>query len=62
MFRDANSQIQGRDFEMITSIVTESGVRALKTKPKLRAADTRAPSSGDWAKYSSFPVQHKTHY
>lgn len=36
-----------------TSIVIEFGVRYLKTKPKLRAADTKADSSGDCAWYSN---------
>lgn len=31
----------------------------LNTKPKLRAAPTKAASSGDWAWYSSLPVTHK---
>ena len=46
-------------------MVTESGVRARKTKPKLRAAETSAPSSGDWAWYSSLPIstsKHKSTY
>ena len=43
-----------------TSIVMESGVRALKTNPKFRAAETSAPSSGDWAWYSSLPIKETT--
>lgn len=31
------------------------GVRERKTKPKLRAAETNAASSGDCAWYSNFP-------
>lgn len=36
-------------------VVTVPGVRERNTKPKLRAAVTIAPSSGDWALYSSSP-------
>jgi hypothetical protein len=32
------------------------GLRSLNTKPKFRAADTNAASSGDCAWYSSLPV------
>ena len=31
------------------------GLRSLNTKPKFRAADTKAASSGDCAWYSNFP-------
>jgi hypothetical protein len=31
------------------------GLRSLNTKPKFRAAETKAASSGDCAWYSSFP-------
>lgn len=37
----------------LTSIVIEFGVRCLNTKPKLRAAETNADSSGLWAWYSN---------
>jgi hypothetical protein len=39
-----------------TSIVILLGLRSLNTKPKFRAADTSAASSGDCAWYSSLPV------
>lgn len=38
-----------------TSIVILLGLRSLNTKPKFRAADTSAASSGDCAWYSSLP-------
>lgn len=39
-----------------SSVVTVPGVRERNTKPKLRAAVTNAPSSGDWALYTSSPL------
>lgn len=45
-----------------TSIVIEFGVRYLNTKPKLRAADTSAASSGDCAWYSSLWIKKKIQF
>lgn len=39
----------------ISITVMDSGVREQNTKPKFLVAVTRAPSSGDWAWYTSSP-------